>query len=208
MLSFDTLAVFSTASFLLALAPGPDNIFVLSQAAVHGRFSGIIITFGLCTGLIFHTAVAAFGISALFMTSAAAFNALKYAGAAYLLYIAYRTFTAEGFQTGGTGGAALSPVQLYRRGIIMNITNPKVSIFFLAFLPQFAVPHGLSLPLQMILLGLVFIIITALVFSAIAVLAGSIGNYLKKSDRAGRIINILAGTALVLLAARLAFAQR
>jgi threonine/homoserine/homoserine lactone efflux protein len=164
----DTLLVFFAASLLLALSPGPDNLFVLAQAAQRGAWAGLAVTLGLCTGLLGHTAAVAFGVAAVFQTSALAFALLKYLGAAYLLYLAWQAFRAGAVAAGEARAAGLGLARLYRRGIIMNLTNPKVSLFFLAFLPQFTAPaHGPLLP-QVLVLGLLFIVATILVFGGSA----------------------------------------
>jgi threonine/homoserine/homoserine lactone efflux protein len=202
------LTSFFALSVLLGMAPGPDNIFVLTQSALRGRSAGIVVTLGLCTGLIVHTVAVALGVAAIFQASAAAFTALKLAGAGYLLYLAWQAFraSAAGIRIGSAG--TLSCAQLYRRGILMNVTNPKVSIFFLAFLPQFADPARGSVALQIAVLGGVFIGATLLVFGTIALLAGAIGRRLTQSARAERVMNRIAGTVFGLLALKLATAQR
>ncbi|MBS1186996.1 MAG: threonine transporter RhtB [Burkholderiaceae bacterium] len=208
MIPLDTLAAFFIASIVLALVPGPDNIFVLTQSALRGRAAGLLVMLGLCTGLIVHTAAVALGVAAIFQASAIAFTALKLAGAAYLLYLAWLSFRANAEEIRGEARETLSGAQLYRRGIIMNITNPKVSIFFLAFLPQFADPARGSLTPQMLLLGLVFIASTILVFGGIALAAGTLGQWLGKSARAQRVMNRIASFVFVALAIRLATAER
>ena len=199
--------MFLAASTLLAFAPGPDNIFVLSQSIVYGWRSGIKITMGLCTGLIVHTGIVALGIAALFQTSLLAFSILKYAGAVYLVYLSCQTFrhARDGVRIGGEEDVK---IKLYRRGIIMNITNPKVSIFFLAFLPQFASPANGSMALQLMMLGLLFILVTIAVFGLISVLAGAIGRMLSRSSRFDAVLNYFAGSVLAALAVKLAFAER
>src|SRR5688500_378660 len=139
---------FLLASALLTIAPGPDNIFVMTQSALYGRKAGTLITLGLCTGLIVHTTLVALGVAAIFMVSTTAFVALKLAGAAYLLYLAWQLLRAAALPPDRRKPPALTPRQLYFRGILMNISNPKVAIFFLAFLPQFAEPEAGSMPLQ------------------------------------------------------------
>lgn len=204
MIPLETLAAFLMASLLLGLSPGPDNIFVLTQSALRGRVAGLLVTLGLCTGLIIHTLAVTFGVAVIFQASTVAFTALKLCGAGYLLYLAWHAFRAsvEKISTGGKN--ELSYGKLYQRGIIMNVTNPKVSIFFLAFLPQFADPARGSLVLQMLLLGGVFIFSTILVFGSIALLAGSIGYLLNRSPKTQVIMNRLAGTVFIGLALRLA----
>jgi len=208
MIPLDSLLVFFSASVLLALSPGPDNIFVLTQSAMRGAFAGFIITLGLCTGLLVHTSAVAFGVAAIFKTSALAFNVLKYIGAGYLLYMAWKAFRASPSVIDSANNIERSLSVLYRRGIIMNITNPKVSVFFLAFLPQFADPARGVLILQMFLLGLVFIIAALLVFGMVCILAGTIGERLRRSPRTQNIINRIAGLVLVGLALKLATSER
>src|SRR5450830_98137 len=188
---FDTriLLMFFTTSVLLALSPGPDNLFVMTQAAQQGRKAGLLVTLGLCTGLLFHTAAVTFGLAALFKASALAFTVLKFAGAGYLLYLAGQAFRAGTIAGPATVADRLNAAVLYRRGIIMNITNPKVSIFFLAFLPQFADPAKGQLSAQFLLLGGVFIIATLLVFGTISILAGVFGEHFRKSGFAQKILN-------------------
>lgn len=208
MLSFETISAFFLASSLLALAPGPDNIFVLTQSALHGRLSGLVVVIGLCTGLLFHTAAVAFGVAVIFQASAVAFTALKVAGACYLLYLAWQAFhtSPEEIQIKKTVRKSLGT--LYRRGIIMNITNPKVSIFFLAFLPQFADPQRGSMSLQMISFGGIFIISTVLIFGSIALIGGTLGEWLNRSALTQRIMNWVAGTIFAGLALSLVTAER
>lgn len=209
MLPIETVLTFFSASLLLALAPGPDNLFVLTQSALRGRLAGILVVLGLCTGILVHTTAVAFGVAVIFQASEIAFTALKLCGAGYLLYLAWGAFRAQPETVSpGTGSTGLQRGQLYRRGIIMNVTNPKVSIFFLAFLPQFADPARGPISLQMVLLGGLFIVATVLVFGAIALLAGSLGELLNRSPQVQRVMNWLAGTVFVGLALKLATARR
>ncbi len=208
MIPIESLVTFFAASVLLALAPGPDNIFVLTQSALHGKLAGLLVTLGLCTGLIVHTTAVAFGVAVIFQASALAFTALKLCGAGYLLYLAWGAWRATATKINASADAGLSRGKLYRRGIIMNVTNPKVSIFFLAFLPQFADPARGSLTLQMVLLGGIFILATILIFGAIALLAGTLGSWLACSDKAQIIMNRVASLVFVGLALKLATTQR
>jgi threonine/homoserine/homoserine lactone efflux protein len=208
MIEPGTVLMFFTTSILLALSPGPDNLFVMTQAAQHGRTAGLVVTLGLCTGLLFHTAAVTLGLAALFKASAVAFTALKFAGAGYLLYLAWLSIKA-GAETGPTAAAdRLNSASLYRRGIIMNITNPKVSIFFLAFLPQFTDPSKGHLSLQLLLLGGLFIVSTIIVFGSISILAGAFGERFRQSALAQKILNRTAAVIFTGLALKLALAQR
>jgi len=208
MLPAESIATFFAASLLLGVAPGPDNVFVLAQSAMHGRLAGIVVMLGLCTGLVLHSMAVAFGVAALFQTSAVAFNALKYVGAAYLLYLAWLAFCAKPAGKVATEPAGANLKKLYRRGIVMNVTNPKVSIFFLAFLPQFADPARGPVSVQIILLGGLFILATILVFGAIALLAGSLNHWFARSDHAQTVLNRLAGVVFVGIALKLATTHR
>ena len=208
MFDLSTLLLFTSASLLLALAPGPDNIFVLTQSALKGRLVGLVVTLGLCTGLIVHTSAVALGVAAVFQASALAFNLLKYAGAAYLLYLAWGAFRAGASVLSSESDQEISLARYYLRGIVMNVTNPKVSIFFLAFLPQFTRPEMGSLPLQMLVLGAIFILATLLVFGAISLLAGVLGQWLRRSARAQQLLNKTAAAVFAALALKLAVASR
>ena len=194
MIPLPTLAAFFAASLTLGLAPGPDNIFVLTQSALGGRAAGLLVTLGLCTGLLVHTAAVTLGVAALFQASSAAFTGLKLVGAVYLGYLAVLAFRAGAVGLDTKGSAALTRGQLYGRGIVMNVTNPKVSIFFLALLPQFVDPAAGPVSTQMMLLGGVFIAATLLVFSGVALLAGYLGERLAGSPAAQLVLNRVAGT--------------
>jgi len=204
MIPIETALTFFAAAMLLALAPGPDNIFVLTQSTLRGRWAGMMVTVGLCTGLIFHSTAVALGVAAIFQTSALAFSLLKVAGAGYLLYLAWQAFRTSAQNISSGTPELLSSRRLYRRGIIMNITNPKVSIFFLAFLPQFVTPSTGSIPLQIMMLGGIFILATLMVFGGIAVVAGYLGERLNRSENVQKILNRMAGTIFLGLALKLA----
>lgn len=208
MIPGEVAASFFVVAVLLALAPGPDNIFVLTQSAVNGRVAGLFVTLGLCSGLIIHTAAVAFGVAALFQASTIAFNVVKVAGALYLVYLAWGAFRAGTEKISTSGEVALSWKALYARGFIMNVTNPKVTIFFLAFLPQFADPARGSMVIQMMILGGLMMIATVTVFGSVALLAGTLGQKFAKSERAQIVLNRIAGTVFLALALKLVTANR
>lgn len=208
MIPADLLATFFAISVLLALSPGPDNLFVLTQSAMSGPRAGLAVTFGLCTGLIVHTTAVALGIAAVVQASEVAYTAIKLAGAGYLLYLAWLAFTTAPTDEVDGDAPRLRLRRLYGRGIIMNVTNPKVSIFFLAFLPQFADPARGSLVLQILLLGAAFAVATVAVFGGIAVFAGAVGRWLASSAGAQLVLNRIAGTVFIVLALNLIVAVR
>ncbi|SDY26557.1 LysE family translocator [Lysobacter enzymogenes] len=203
-----TLAAFFATALFLAVVPGPDNVFVLTQSALRGKRAGLWVVLGLCTGLLVHTGAVALGVAALFERSRLAFDLLKYAGAAYLLYLAWQSLRAPAMTVESGEGERSSAGKLYLRGIVMNVTNPKVSIFFLAFLPQFVDKQAGSVTLQMLALGATFILATALVFGALALSAGAVGQRFARSARAQRWMNRAAAAVFAGLAAKLATAQR
>ncbi len=207
MIPIDTMSLFFASAVVLALVPGPDNIFVLTQSVLSGWRAGLLVTLGLCTGIMLHTAAVTFGVAAIFLASASAFTILKMIGAGYLLYLAWCAFRAKPMPVEG-GGLGLSSGKLYSRGMVMNITNPKVAIFFLAFLPQFTNPDFGSLNAQMMTLGALFIVATFLVFGSVAWFAGLLGEFLRKSKRIQGVINRIVGVIFIGLAARLLVATR
>jgi threonine/homoserine/homoserine lactone efflux protein len=191
----------------LTVAPGPDNIFVLTQGIARGRRAAIVTALGMCSGVTVHTTAAALGISAIFYSSALAFNLIKFAGAAYLLYLAFRTLK-ERSSVRLSGADNSPPMALYKRGFIMNVLNPKVAMFFLAFLPQFVNPSEGPIPLQMLLLGFTFMAQAVVIFTMIGYFSGSIGDYILSRPKIARRFDWLTAGVFASLGIKLALAQR
>jgi len=204
VLSTETIIAFVTASLILSLVPGPDNLFVMSHSALKGWRIGFYTTLGLCTGLIGHTALVAIGVSVIFQTSAIAFNGLKVIGACYLLYLAWLSVQNKELNLGGTDKNSTNR-SYYLTGVIMNLTNPKVALFFLVFLPQFVNTSNDNVTIQIFLLGLLFILSALCVFTSIAYLASFLENFLKKSKTVNKNLNILAAIVYFALAINLFF---
>ena len=204
VLSIETLIAFVTASVVLSLVPGPDNLFVMSHSALKGWRIGFYITLGLCTGLIVHTVLVAIGVSVIFQTSAIAFNGLKIVGACYLLYLAWLSVQNKELNLGGTDRDSTNR-SYYFTGVIMNLTNPKVALFFLVFLPQFVNTSDDNVTIQIFLLGLLFILSALCVFTSIAYLASFLEDILKKSKTVNKNLNILAALIYFALAINLFF---
>ncbi|WP_297808121.1 LysE family translocator [uncultured Methylophaga sp.] len=202
-MGLDTLIGFFVASVILALAPGPDNIFVMTHSMMRGREAGLAVVMGLCTGLLVHTTAVALGIAILFQTSDWAFTALKTVGAAYLLYLSWQALTTSSVMDSNEADHQPSLFWSYRRGIIMNITNPKVTLFFLAFLPQFIVEESGQVTGQIIFLGALFIVATIVVFGTMALLAGRVSDFLRRSPLFEKNIHRLAGGIFIGLAGHL-----
>lgn len=211
MPAFDTTLAFFAVALLIAMTPGPDNLFVLIVAATKGRRSGILVVLGLCTGLVVHTLAVAFGLAALFAVSALAFTVLKFVGAAYLLYLAWQAWRAPVHANAGCGVPVETRTvawRLFARGVVTDLTNPKVVLFFIAFLPQFVRPEAGPVAAQLVWFGLEFIVATLIVFTCIANLAGYIGDTLRKSARAQQSLNRVAACVLGGLALKLATSRR
>ncbi|MGA1931787.1 LysE family translocator [Arcobacter sp. YIC-464] len=209
MIELTELYMFIIASFLLCLAPGPDNIYVLTQGMTKSKKAAIVTTLGLATGLIIHTSAAAFGISVIFQTSELAFNIVKFAGAAYLLYIAYQAFKYRNEKLDLSAQNSTKELKkLYVKGFVMNILNPKVSIFFLAFLPQFVNTQAGNVPMQMIILGAIFMALTIIVFSSIGIAGNLLSKRLLENPNIVKYMNILTSFVLVGLGIKLALSQR
>ncbi len=208
MLPPEVILTFMAAATLLAWVPGPDNIFVLTQSALQGPVAGLAVTLGLCIGLMGHTLAVSLGVAAIFQSSPLAFSALKFVGAAYLLHLAWRAFRARPEPLGAEGSAGGRLRGMVGRGIVMNLTNPKVAIFFLAFLPQFTAPERGSLVGQMLQLGGLFILCAFVSFALISWLAGALSRWLRASPGGQVILNRAAGFVFVVLAVKLAMAQQ
>lgn len=203
MLDLEILSAFFITSILLALVPGPDNLFVLTQSMLQGKKAGFIVVLGLCTGLLFHTFMVVVGVSVLFQTSIIAFTFLKIIGALYLLYLAWQLFKSSNSKIETKKSHLIEYKKLYFKGIFMNITNPKVSLFFLAFLPQFTNINLGNISFQMLVLGILFILLTILVFGLIAFFSEKLAKNFNKSNNFQNILNKFTSFIFVVLAIKL-----
>lgn len=203
MLDLEILSAFFITSILLALVPGPDNLFVLTQSMLQGKKAGFIVVLGLCTGLLFHTFMVVMGVSVLFQTSIIAFTFLKIIGALYLLYLAWQLFKSSNSKIETKKSHLIEYKKLYFKGIFMNITNPKVSLFFLAFLPQFTNINLGNISFQMLVLGILFILLTILVFGLIAFFSEKLAKNFNKSNNFQNILNKFTSFIFVVLAIKL-----
>ena len=199
---------FLTASILLTLAPGPDNLYLLTKSLSSGAKIGIILSAGLSSGIIFHTFLVMVGVATIIQNSSLAMNLLKIFGAAYLLFLAFKSFQAGkrneeiSIKKADSQSAFL---EIYRRGILMNVLNPKVLLFFLAFLPQFVNLSSGSASTQIIFLGLTFAVQAFLIFSAIAIFAGRVRKIILQKKNLGQIFSYVEATVLTFIAATLIF---
>ena len=197
MPSLPTLALFSLAALALLAVPGPAVLYIVSQSLAYGRRAGLASMLGIETGGLFHVAAAAVGLSALLASSASAFTVVRYAGAAYLIGLGLLRLLRRSEQepTHESSGSELHP--LFLRGVVVNVLNPKTALFFLAFLPQFVRPgHGPAV-LQIVVLGLLFLLLATLSDGLYALLAGGAGTRLRRSRRARVVSRYGSGSLLV-----------
>lgn len=181
-MEFHLILSFIGASILLTLMPGPDNIFVLTQSLSKGYKTGIAISVGLISGLIVHTTLAATGLAILILQSEFLFSILQYLGAGYLFYLAYQASREKQTEIEWIGKSKVKEAwfPLVKKGFLMNVLNPKVSMFFIAFLPQFISEGGYHITLQMLILGLIFMAQALVIFSMLSVLSGRFSIHLNK----------------------------
>jgi len=204
-LNYDLLLSFILATSALAISPGPDNIYVLMQSLVNGKKYGIATVCGLITGCLVHTTLVAFGVSAIIKQNDSLFFIIKLFGALYLLYLAFNVYKSDAeLSLNSNNIPKKSTTQLFKQGFIMNVLNPKVSIFFLAFFPGFLFSTTLSTITQFYVLGFIFMIVSFIIFSIIAVLSGLISEYIKKHKNVGFILKwlqiiVFVGIAIFIL---------
>ena len=178
----ETLLSFVLATVILSLSPGPDNIFVLTQSIVNGKKFGLATVFGLISGCLVHTTLLAFGVAAIIKQSENLFFTIKLFGAIYLLYLAFKVYQSDASIILVKGNVEnKTTAQLFKQGFIMNVLNPKVSIFFLAFFPGFLFSDSISTVIQFYILGLIFMLVSLIIFSTIAILASVIAEKIKEN---------------------------
>jgi threonine/homoserine/homoserine lactone efflux protein len=195
--------VFLTAMFLLNITPGPDMLYVLARATGQGRTAGLASALGVGAGGFFHIFAVAFGLAGLLRTVPVAYNALRYAGAAYLIYLGIRTLLARTAASGAVTVAPASLTRIFAQGALTNILNPKVALFFLAFLPQFIDPHRSAFG-QTVRLGLIFDFSGTTVNVAVALAASSVGDALRNRIGGAPVFRWLTGGVFIGLGLRLA----
>jgi threonine/homoserine/homoserine lactone efflux protein len=198
---------FALAGLALNIVPGADMTFVIAASARGGRRDGLIAALGIGAGALFHILAAVLGLSALLASSQAAFALLKWVGAAYLLYLAVAILRSGPTQA-GTPQAAFSGWRLFRSAMLVNLLNPKVAIFFLAFLPQFVDPQAAAPALQILCLGLWFDFAGTIVNCLVALAAASAAERLRGVSWIGRAARWIAATAMAGLALQLALSER
>ncbi|GLH62666.1 MULTISPECIES: LysE family translocator [Parageobacillus] len=198
---------FLGVAILLTLMPGPDILFVIAQSISQNKKAGIATALGLCSGLIVHITAATLGISTIIYQSALAFTVIKYTGAAYLLYLSWQSFKEK--ETGfAFNNKPLKYLSLYKKGILMNLLNPKVSLFFLALLPQFVNKSMGHITLQMFILGIIFLVQALVIFIAVSVFSEKLRHVLLTNSFIAKRMNIVKGLLLGLIGIQIAFSEK
>lgn len=191
-MNIEILVSFVLATSFLAISPGPDNIYVLMQGIVNGKKYGLATVAGLISGCIVHTTLVAFGVSAIIKSNDYLFLGLKVIGALYLLYLAYNVYkSSSDIVINADNVPKKGLMQLFKQGFIMNVLNPKVSIFFLAFFPGFLFSETLSTVVQFYILGILFMLTSLIIFSLIAILSSSISVYIREHKNSGVVLKWL-----------------
>ena len=198
------IALFLVASALLTIAPGPDILYVLTRGISQGPKAGVAAALGFATGCIFHTLLAAVGIAALIRSSPLAFDVVRYAGAAYLVWIGIQALRHRAAFSIEGASDARALATIYRQSVIGNMLNPKVTLFFLAFLPQFVNAQAGGVAWQLALLGAIFMAQTAIIFGAVALFSGWLGAWIRRKPAIGERLNVFAGLTFIALGIRVA----
>ncbi len=206
MPEISNLSLFITASLALLITPGPAVLYIVTRSVDQGRRAGLVSVAGIQVGGLFHVTAAALGVSAVLMSSALAFDVVKYLGAAYLVYLGIRKLTSKVEIEQVEDVKPDSLRRIFSQGVIVNVLNPKTALFFFAFLPQFVDPARGSVPLQMLMLGVLFISLACCTDGTYAMLAGTAGRRLKGSLRFLRAQKYFAGTIYIGLGLVAAFA--
>lgn len=203
-----SLILFLTASLVVIVAPGPDNILVLTRGVTLGRRAALVSAAGASVGLVTHSLFAAAGLSVLLARSAVAFSVVKYAGAAYLIYLGVRALLDRERFVLPQGAAPVGLWSVFVQAVASNVLNPKIAVFFLAYLPQFAGPASGGTAPRLLALGLTFALLTWVIFSVIALFSGTFGEWLRTRPRIGAYLGWATGSVLIGLGLRLALPER
>lgn len=193
-----SIGVFALAALALLLTPGPAVLYIVARSVEQGRLAGLVSVCGITTGTLVHVLAAALGLSALLASSALAFSAVKYAGAAYLIYIGVRRILDRAAAPAAPGRLARRSLgRLYRDGFVVNLLNPKTALFFLAFLPQFIDPARGGAPFQVVFLGLLFALMGFASDGLYALAAGAAGRWVKRNSQYLRWERYLTGGVFI-----------
>ncbi len=207
-MDWSNLALFFAASWMLIITPGPDMIYVITRGISQGRKAGMISAVGVTLGILVHTVFAAFGLAIILRTSALAFLAVKFAGAGYLIFLGVKTLIDKSDFKLSRDTPKDDFRKIFVQGILSNVLNPKIALFFLAFLPQFVNPGHGSASIQMVYLGLTFALFGIVFLVLLGYFSGGIGLWLSKKQTFTEKIRWFTGSVLIALGLRLAFMER
>jgi threonine/homoserine/homoserine lactone efflux protein len=208
MPSTHNIVLFMVSALALNLSPGPSILYILSRSIGQGREAGLLSVFGLATATLIHAVAMALGLSTLFLYSPLAFAVVKYLGAAYLIYLGIGALLSRGTLQPVAAAAPLSRGAIYRQGVVTDLLNPKVALFFIAFLPQFVDPAVGSPTMQILFFGLLFHITGVPVNLMVALAGGRLAKLLARRPGWARVQNWITGTVLVGLGLRLALTEQ
>jgi threonine/homoserine/homoserine lactone efflux protein len=201
-------ALFIAVSWALIIAPGPDMFYVITRGMAHGRKAGMLSAIGVICGILVHTTAAALGLTLIVQSSAFAFLLVKFAGATYLLYLGIKAWRDKSTFSLPSPTSVTNPRALFWQGMLSNVLNPKIAIFFLAFLPQFVDKGGSHIALQMVILGLTFAIMGLCFLLVVGYSSGTVGGWLTRRPHYAQYLQRLAGGILIGLGIRLALTER
>ena len=201
--------LFLSAAFAINISPGPDIIYIVSKTIAQGRKIGFASSLGVCVGAFVYVVATALGLSAILETSLIAFSIVKYAGAAYLVYLGIKSLMSKGstFDMPTEDKVSDTPWQAFRQGVLIDILNPKVAVFFMAFLPQFVRPELGYTSAQLLILGVIVILMAILVEFTIILTAAQTTTFFRKNRKLSIWLDRILGTVLIGLAVRLALTK-
>jgi threonine/homoserine/homoserine lactone efflux protein len=208
LIEISTLLLYTTGAFVIIVSPGPDFLYVATRGIAQGSKAGILSAAGISIGLIFHTVLAAFGLSAILNTSDIAFQTVKYIGAGYLFYLGIKTIFSKGKLKLENDDRKMNNISIVRQGIFTNVFNPKAIVTFMAFIPQFVNPLDKNATIQIILLGGIISFLAVAWFGLVGFFSGYIGLWLSKNVLYQKIIRYLSGSVLIFLGLRLVLTKR
>lgn len=207
-MGWTNISLFLASSWLLILTPGPDMLYVITRGLGQGRRAGVISAFGVACGILVHTLLAGLGLALVLRTSSMAFAVVKYAGAGYLVYLGLRSLLTRKTLRTNTDGCRASSKALFLQGLLTNVLNPKIALFFLAFLPQFVTPGQMNTTLQMMLLGLCYAFCSTFFLVSVSLFSGSVGSFINKNNRFTQTLTKVSGGVFIALGVKLCLAKQ
>ena len=208
MFDLTTIGLFALASILLSITPGPDMIYIVTRSVAQGSNAGVVSAIGVNTGVLIHTFAAALGLSALIAASAVAFSIVKYAGAGYLIYLGIQTFLGKSATLEIKSTARVKLSQVFYQGLVVNLLNPKIILFFLAFLPQFVDPSQGNVKLQLLVLGILFIMFCLPINIGVGLAGGQLGIWLRAKQGIQQATKWVTGSIYIMLGVTTATSSR